>query len=224
MLRSFSLLALLFLFSACADVGDGPRATVEEAEPATSNEITAEFTGTPLAIDTEQSSIDWVGAKVTGRHDGGFNDFSGTVYVDGETITGVDLMIDATSIWSDNEKLTGHLQSADFFEVETYPEASFRADTFEPITEADGPDWAEATHRVGGTLTMHGQTNRITVPAQVAMTNGTVTADANFIIDRQQWGLAYPGQPDDLIQDEVRIVLKLVAAPSDAMAEAPSES
>lgn len=213
--------ALLLLLSACADIGDGPRATVEEAETAT--EATA-FTGTALAIDTTQSRIDWEAAKVTRTHDGGFEDFTGTVYLDGETLTGVDLTIDAASIWSDAEKLTGHLKNEDFFEVETYPEATFEADTFEPIAEADSTDWADATHRVTGTLTMHGQANRVTFPAQIQIADGTVTADANFIIDRQQWGLSYPGAPDDLIDDEVRIKLHVVASGSDALATAPNES
>lgn len=216
-------LALLLVLSACADVGDGPRATVESAEPVAET-TDAAFTGTALPIDTAQSRIAWQAAKVTRTHDGGFEDFAGTVYLDGQTLTGVDLTIDAASIWSDTEKLTGHLRSPDFFEVETYPEATFRADAFEPVTEADGPEWAEATHRVGGTLTMHGQSNRVTFPAQVVIADGTVTADANFIIDRQQWGLSYPGAPDDLIQDEVRIKLHVVAPGAGGETAGPVES
>ncbi len=178
-------LALLLLLSACADVGDGPRATVEAAEPVAETTAAA-FTGTALPIDTTASRIEWQAAKVTRTHDGGFEDFAGTVYLDGQTLTGVDLAVEAASIFSDTEKLTGHLKSPDFFEVETYPEATFRADAFEPVTEAGSAEWAEATHRVGGTLTMHGQSNRVTFPARINIANGTVTADANFIIDRQQ--------------------------------------
>lgn len=216
-LPAFSL-AFLLLFSACAEVGDAPRATVEEAEP---DAETAAFSGIALAIDTTASRIDWEAAKVTRTHDGGFADFTGTVYLDGETLTGVDLMIDAASIWSDSEKLTGHLKSEDFFEVATYPEATFQADTFEPITEANDVEWADATHQVSGTLTMHGQSNRVTFPARIDVAEGTVTAEANFIIDRQQWSLSYPGAPDDLIRDEVRIKLNVVAAAADALANAP---
>lgn len=202
------LLVLALGLSACADVGDGPRATSEAAEADTS---TAAFAGTALPIDTTESRIEWLAAKVTRTHDGGFEDFHGTVYLDGETLTGVDLTIDAASIWSDTDRLTGHLKSDDFFEVEVYPEATFRADSFEPLAAADSVEWAEATHRVGGVLTMRDRSNRVTFPARIEIADGAVTAEADFIIDRQEWGLTYPGQPDDLIRDEVRIKLFVVA-------------
>lgn len=208
MSRLVLLLTLALGLSACADVGDGPRAAVEAADADTS---AAAFAGSALPIDTTQSRIEWLGAKVTRTHDGGFEDFHGTVHLDGETLTGVDLTIDAASIWSDTERLTGHLRSEDFFEVETYPEARFRADTFEPIAAADSVEWADATHRVSGILTIRDRSNRVTFPARVDIADGRVTAEADFIIDRQQWGLTYPGQPDDLIRDEVRVKLHVVA-------------
>lgn len=202
------VLVLVLGLSACADVGEGPRATLEAADAPTADSA---FAGTALPIDTTQSRIEWHAAKVTRTHDGGFEDFTGTVYLAGTDLTGVELTIDAASIWSDSDRLTGHLQSPDFFEVETYPEATFRADTFEPVTATDTTDWAEATHRVGGVLTMRGQSRRITFPARIEVADGTVTADANFIIDRQEWGLSYPGAPDDLIQDEVRVMFHVVS-------------
>lgn len=215
------LLALALTLSACADVGDGPRATVEAADADTS---AAAFAGTALAIDTAQSRIEWLGAKVTRTHDGGFEDFRGTVYLDGETVTGVDLTIDAGSIWSDTERLTGHLKSDDFFGVETYPEATFRADSFEPLAAADSVEWADATHRISGVLSMRGQSNRVTFPARVEVAEGRVSAEADFIIDRQRWGLTYPGQPDDLIRDEVRVMLSVVATPEAPVAAAETAS
>ena len=210
--RSALVLLLALGLAACADVGDGPRATVEAAEADTS---AAAFAGTALPIDTTQSRIEWLGAKVTRTHDGGFNDFHGTVYLDGEALTGVDLTIQTASIWSDTERLTGHLKNEDFFEVGAYPEATFRADSFEPIAAADSVEWAEATHSVSGVLTIRDTANRVTFPARVEIAGGAVTAEADFIIDRQRWGLTYPGQPDDLIRDEVRVRFHLVAREAD---------
>jgi polyisoprenoid-binding protein YceI len=209
LLSSF-FLGLFVALAACGDVGDAPQATVEDATP-TADAAETTFSGTALAIDTSQSAINWRGAKVTGTHDGGFRVFDGAVYRDGDAVTGVELTIDAASIWSDNEKLTGHLKSGDFFEVETYPEATFRADTFEPIEAGADPEWAEATHRIGGVLTMRGQSQRITFPAEVTVTDDAVTANADFLIERGRWGLSYPGKPDDLIQEEVRLMFDIVA-------------
>lgn len=198
----------MLLLAACGDVGDAPQAETGEAVDV------AQAQGTPIPIDTAQSEVRWRGAKVTRAHDGGFRDFSGTVYVAGGSVTGVDLAIDMASIWSDSEKLTGHLKSPDFFEVETYPEATFEADRFEVV------DSAGATHRVTGNLTMHGQTHSVAFPANILVEADRVTAEADFIIDRKRWGVSYPGKPDDLIADEVRILFDLVAEPADVVASA----
>lgn len=208
----FLLVALLGL-AACANVGDAPEATVEDVTPA--DDAPEPFTGTPIAIDTTQSAITWRAAKVTRAHDGGFRSFDGVVYRDGDALTGVDLTIDAASIWSDTEKLTGHLKSDDFFDVAQFPEATFRADAFEPIAVPDSTEWAEATHRISGVLTMHGQAQRITFPAKVTVTDDAIAATADFLIERSRWNLTYPGKPDDLIQEEVRLTFDVVA-PSEA--------
>lgn len=208
-------LTLLAPLSACGDVGDAP---VAETTDVTTNEAdTPVLTGTPLALDTAATRIAWKAAKVTRSHDGGFRRFDGTLYLDGEQLTGAEITIDAASIYADDERLANHLRSEEFFDVANHPEARFRATAFEPLAAADTTAAAiEATHRVTGTLTMHGQTNQITFPARVAVTPEAVTADADFIIDRQQWGLTYPGQPDDLIRDEVRLLLHAVAPRSEA--------
>lgn len=224
--RSLPLLLVLALLglSACANVGDAPEATTEDVDASTETAADAPFPGTPVAIDTTQSEITWKAAKVTKVHDGGFRTFDGVVYRDGDAITGVDLTIDAASIWSDAEKLTGHLKSDDFFDVAQFPEATFRADGFEPITEANTAEWAEATHRVSGVLTMHGQSQRISFPAKIAMTDDTITATADFLIQRSRWGLTYPGAPDDLIQEEVRLNFNIVAPTAMAGAAASTET
>lgn len=206
----FLLLALFaFVLTACAEVDDAPIAETSDADVASSE--TPMFTGTALALDTTASSIEWQAAKVTRTHDGGFNRFEGMVYLDGETLTGVEVQIDPASIFSDSERLTGHLMSDDFFDVATFQEASFQAMSFEPIAAADSVEWADATHRVMGTLTMHGQSRQVTFPARVEVTPEAVRADSEFLINRQEWGLSYPGAPDDLIQDEVQIKLNVVA-------------
>jgi len=108
--------AALLVLAACSNpAADKPAAQVGEAvEPSSPAADSAAFT-----LD-ESSEIGFVGSKVTGSHDGGFRDVTGTIAILGDdpaTAT-VDLAIDMNSIWSDNENLTGHLKSADFFEVE----------------------------------------------------------------------------------------------------------
>ena len=62
-----------------------------------------------------------------------------------------------------------------------------------------------ATHTISGDMTLHGRTQRITFPAIVEATDNGVHARAEFTIDRRDFGIVYPGMPDDLIRDEVVI-------------------
>ncbi|GAB5522118.1 MAG: hypothetical protein RhofKO_43690 [Rhodothermales bacterium] len=197
---SFLLTALLVvLVSACGDgVGDAPQATTGDAV-----ESDAVATGVAYTIDPEASQLNWKASKVSLAHDGGFNDFTGTVMVDGETVTGVDIEVDMASIWSDNERLTGHLMSEDFFEVETYSKGLFALSS---IAQGD------TSYTAMGNLTLRDSTRGVTFPVDVEVVDdNTVTASADFIINRQDWGITYPGRPDDLIQDEVRIMFDVTA-------------
>jgi polyisoprenoid-binding protein YceI len=125
----------------------------------------------------------------------------------------VDVLIDATSLWADNEKLTGHLKSADFFEVETYPQARFQSTHI----VQDGEQY-----RVSGNLTLHGITRSVTFPAAIEFVAGErIRARAEFAIKRFDWSIEYKGKADDLIRDDVVIKLDLEATPGDA-AGAPS--
>lgn len=205
----FAFLAFTVLLAACGDVGDAPEAETGEAV-AVSNAA-----GAALAIDTTRSTISWKAAKVTRAHDGGFHIFEGTIsQADGE-VTGVDVLIDTRSVWTDTDRLTNHLKSEDFFEVEQYPEARFVADQIVPT------DSAGATHLVTGNLTMHGQTHAITFPATITVQDGSVQATADFIIDRRNWAINYKGQADDLVKNEVRLILDVVTDP--ASGEAASD-
>ncbi len=105
--------------------------------------------------------------------------------------------------YTDNPKLTGHLQSADFFDVAKFPTARFTSTSI-----AQGKD---GTTTVTGDLTMHGVTQRISFPAQVTQSGDLATATAAFGINRKDFGLVYPGMPDDLIKDEVLLKLDVQA-------------
>lgn len=194
------MLGILAVFiAACGDVGEAPEAEIGEAVSVAPGE------GVPYAIDTTRSAIRWRGAKATRAHEGGFELFSGTVYVNRGVTSGVLLNIQTPSIYSDTERLTEHLKSGDFFGVDTHPVATFEA-TDVVLAEESG-----ARYRVTGNLTMRGQTNSVTFPADIRVEDDTLWAEADFIIDRQRWGISYPGQPDDLIGDQVRLLLDITA-------------
>ena len=179
-----------------------------KVEPAPDSKAEAVPSGEPdkaaagsLAINPSNSKIGFVGAKVTASHVGGFTDFSGKVDV-GDPIESstIELTIQTASLFADKEKLTKHLKSPDFFDVGKFPTATFRSTEI----KKDG-----AGHTISGDLMLHGVTKRISFPATISATDSEVSANAEFSINRQDFGIAYPGMPDDLIRDLVVIKLSL---------------
>lgn len=209
----FTPALVLSLTAALASTGcakdpaaEATSAEVRDVDPAPA-QTEAPAAGETLAFSNATSKIEWTGSKVTGSHDGGFRDFEGTITLDPADLTasGVEVAIQTASLYSDTDKLTQHLTTADFFEVERFPTATFRSTA---IAEGGRGD---ATHTVTGTLTLHGVTKEVSFPATIRVTGDQATAKAEFSIDRNDWGLTYPGKPDDLIRDGVVIRLDLRA-------------
>ncbi|MCL4753728.1 MAG: YceI family protein [Myxococcales bacterium] len=202
------VLGLTLSFSvACEDpTRDKPKAGAA-APVATAAAAPAADTQT-LSFSASGSKIEFVGAKVTGKHDGSFGQFTGNVkLVSGDpTKSQVSVEIDAASISSDNPKLTGHLKSPDFFDVEKFPKARFESTSI----KAGGDKGA--THTVTGNLELHGEKKSITFPATIKTENGSTSVDAEFSINRKDFGLNYPGKVDDLIRDDVLIKLTIRAS------------
>lgn len=195
-----------FAMAGCADPAENtPDAEVAESTtPPATEEDMPKAEGTVYTF-TPASTVGFVGSKVTGSHDGGFEQFSGTVTLPGEDLTQavIEANIDTTSVFSDNDDLTKHLMSADFFEVETYPESTFKSTAI--VKDGDA-------YKVTGDFTLHGVTKSITFPATLGLADGKVTANAEFDINRKDFGIVYPGKPDDLIRDNVVIKLNIEAA------------
>lgn len=116
---------------------------------------------------------------------GGFAKFSGQAKVDpaAKTLQSVAIDIDTTSLFTSIGKLTDHLKSGDFFEVNEYPTAKFESTQ---IVTGDA-DQAMIT----GNLTLHGVTKEISLPATVAVTDEGLTLASQFKIDRTQFGMTF---------------------------------
>ncbi|MBL8923083.1 MAG: YceI family protein [Myxococcaceae bacterium] len=159
----------------------------------------------PFTFSHDGSSVSWVGSKVTGKHEGGFRAFKGALeVVDGDlTKSRVKVDLELSSVFSDSDKLVSHLKSADFFAVDQFPTARFVSTSF---TRGEG-----TRVEVTGELTLRGVTKAITFPADVTLTDAQADVKAEFTINRQHFGIAYPGKPDNLISDDVRITLDVHA-------------
>jgi polyisoprenoid-binding protein YceI len=205
-----AVLPLLFIASCSNPADDVPAAAVQApAQNASAPSAPPAAGGQFFAFGPETATIEFVGSKVTGSHNGGFREVAGEFrVVDGKLAdTGNKVVIDAASIWSDNERLTGHLKSADFFDVAQFPTATF---------ETTNVEHTGATAKVTGNLTLHGVTKQISFPATVDVSQTGVTAKAEFSIKRFDFNIKYPGRANDLIRDEVVLKLDVKAAPGRA--------
>lgn len=156
-----------------------------------------------LELDAEKSTIGFVGKKTDGQHSGGFKKFSCAAVADFEKPENgsMTIDIDATSLWSDDEKLTNHLKNPDFFDVRKFPKITFKSTG---IDHSGGED-KKAT--LIGELTMLGKTSEVKVPCTVAIDDKTVTVDTAFAIDRTRWGMTYG---EGKIKSDVDVTAHLV--------------
>lgn len=198
-----TILSGLLFVTACADpAADKTKAVTGEAaqvSPAT-------VQGQRYQITPQNSKIEFVGSKVTGSHNGSFQNFSGQIdYAGAPEKSQVNFTIEADSITTDTDDLTKHLKTADFFDVARYPQVTFVS------TEIKTGGDQGATHTVTGNLTMHGVTKAVTFPATIAVTPDSATVDSNFSINRKDFGINYAGASDNLIRDEVVLTLRIRA-------------
>ena len=218
--------SLTLMVSACkeSEISDKPAAAVAEpaAVTATDTAASAAAAGTlptpgPSAskVIKEKSKIEFVGAKVTRDHQGRFNKFDGWIDYTAGKPSQIAFDIDLNDIWTDEEKLTGHLKSPDFFDVAQHPKATFVSTS---LTEAPAGSPNGATHTLKGNLTLHGVTKEVTVPVVAQQTAEGVRTKSEFTINRHDWGISYKGAADDLIKDNVLIKLDLLFPPPPAAA------
>lgn len=136
-------------------------------------------------IATAQSSIGWVGKKVTGAHNGTIGLKEGELTLAGNQITGGKFVVDTRSIKilditdpATNTQFFQHLASDDFFGIDQYPEAFFE------ITASQG------TH-LEGDLTIKGITNPVEFDISVTVNDEQLTAKGKIVIDRTQYGIRF---------------------------------
>ena len=122
-------------------------------------------------------------SKVRGR----FQNFSGTITVSADGTPSVNAEIDVASITTDNEQRDGHLKTADFFEVEKFPTATFTSTSVKPSGE---------NFVLTGDFTLHGVTKSIEMKLEFNGVNPGMGAgpvagfEATTTITRRDFGIS----------------------------------
>ena len=185
-------------------------ATVTATATATASQI-----GT-WEIDASHSSVEFaVKHMMFSTVKGTFSDVSGTISLDEAepSRSEVAVRIGAASVDTRDQGRDAHLRAADFFDVETYPEITFRSSRVDPV----GDDRLAIT----GDLTIHGVTREVVLNAEFDGRGVTpfgkevVGYTAGTKINRQDYGLTWNAALEAggvLVSDTVKISLVIQAA------------
>jgi polyisoprenoid-binding protein YceI len=168
----------------------------------------AALTGT-YTIDPAHSTIGFVArhAMVTNVK-GGFQDFTGTLELDGsdpaKSTATLDVVMD--SIDTGNADRDGHLKTADFFRTDEFPAMTFRSTKAEALGGDD--------YRITGDLTILGTTKPLTIDLEFngAATdpfgNERVGFEGKAEILRSEWGLTWNAALETggvLVSDKIKL-------------------
>lgn len=175
------------------------------------------FLATPvLAADTYQidTSHTYLGFEINhlgfSTTYGRFSDVSGTIDLDEENpeASSVDVKIVPASVYTGHEERDEHLRGEDFFNVEEFPDMSFKSTSIERTGEETG--------KITGDLTMHGVTKPVTLdttftkkgdyPMQEGMK--AVGFNATTSLKRSDFGI---DKYVPMVGDEVTITISLEA-------------
>jgi polyisoprenoid-binding protein YceI len=171
-----------------------------------------ELTGT-YTLDPAHSRIGFVArhAMVT-KVRGAFNEFEGTVTLDGANPAGssAQVTISAASIDTRNAQRDEHLRSNDFLSMDEYPQITFAS------TGARQVD--DSTFELTGDLTIKGVTNPITIPfsfegaAKDPFGNLRVGFEGAVTINRKDYGITWNAALETggvLVSDKVTLEFEL---------------
>ncbi|WP_405745943.1 YceI family protein [Streptomyces canus] len=179
----------------------------------TNTDLTA-LTG-DYTIDASHSTIGFTvrHAMVTNVK-GKFNEFSGTLHLDGgdpsTSTASIDVKMD--SIDTGSADRDGHLKSADFFKIEEFPTMTFRSTKAEALGDED--------YRITGDLTVLGTTKPLTIDlefngaAKDPFGNERVGFEGKAEIKRSEWGLTWNAALETggvLISDKIKLSFDISA-------------
>ena len=176
-------------------------------------------------IDPSHSEVGFTIRHMVSNVRGRFNDFSGTVDMDPKAPQkgSVEFSVKTTSIDTGNADRDKHLRTADFFDVEKYPEITFKSDS----VKSAGKD----KYNVTGTLTMHGVSKKVTLPVTFngegkdPWGNTRAGFETSTKLDRKEYGIVWNKAIDNggvLLGDDVNVSINLEtvkAAPAAAAAK-----
>ncbi|ABG95697.1 conserved hypothetical protein [Rhodococcus jostii RHA1] len=171
-----------------------------------------DLTAGTWAIDTVHSTVGFsVRHLMVSKVRGTFNDFTGAITIAEDGTAAVTAEIQVASIDTKNTDRDAHIKSADFFDAEQYPTATFTS----TAVRAKGDDYV-----VEGEFTLHGVTRPVELALEFngvnpGMGNGPVAGfEATTVLNRKDFGITIDMPLEGggaVVGDKITITLEIEA-------------
>ena len=143
-------------------------------------------------VNSESSTIKWVGSKISSSHEGYIKISKGFLSINHGSLVGGQFVIDMNSITCTDIKSEGknkyfveHLKDDDFFNVKEFPQSKIKIVKVTPV------DDKENLYDIVASLTIKGITNPISFQSKISINGSSFLAEAKIIIDRTKWDIRY---------------------------------
>ena len=163
-------------------------------------------------VDVNASSIKWTGSQISGKsHFGSLKFKTGNITIKNNIIESGIFVVDMTSLSVDDlegrgkKSLEGHLNSDDFFSVESFPTSSLTINS----GKKNGPN----SYDVLGALTIKGISQEVSFSLNLGENN---SASAKLTFDRSKFNVRYGSGSffenlgDRLILDNIDLEVSLL--------------
>ena len=176
-------------------------------------------------LDTSDLSGDWAigtGSTAGYRVDevlngtdvtvvGTTEDVTGTITVDGSTLSAATVTVDVASIATDQPPRDSYFRD-EAMQVSQFPDATFTLT--QPIDAAVPASGEVATVDATGELTMHGVTQTVTVPLQAALSGDGVQVSGSIPVTFSDYGVEAPSLGFVSVQDKGTVEFLVKATPA----------
>jgi len=165
-------------------------------------------------VDPVHSDVSFQVRHLLSQVRGKFNEYEGTIQLDPAKVenSSVEFKVKTASIDTGVADRDKHLRTADFFDVEKFPEISFKSKSI----KATGKD----TYNVTGTFSMHGVSKDITLPVSFLGTvkdpwgNQRAAFATETTLNRKDYAIVWNKALDNggaMLGDDVKIAINLEA-------------
>ncbi|MFS4505247.1 YceI family protein [Clavibacter sp. Sh2141] len=138
-------------------------------------------------------------------------DVSGTITVDGSTLSAATVKVDVSTIATDQPPRDAYFRD-EAMQVSQYPDATFTLT--QPIDAAVPASGQVSTVDATGELTMHGVTQTVTVPLQAALSGDGVQVSGSIPVTFSDYGVEAPSLGFVSVEDKGTVEFLVKATPA----------